>query len=60
MAVDVGDTVSLEVLQEERRQKFFLGDGSGVLDEADAAAYVAERGFRSPLFARPIAVAQCE
>ena len=45
MAVDVGDTVSLEVLQEERRQKFFLGDGRGVLDEADAAAYVAERGF---------------
>ena len=45
MAVDVGDAVSPEVLQEERRQNLFLGDGRGVLDEADAAAYVAERGF---------------
>ena len=45
MAVDVGDAVSPEVLQEERRQKYFLDDGRGVLEEADAAAYVEERGF---------------
>lgn len=43
--VDVGTVVSADVVQEERRRKLFLDDGSGVQNEADAEAYVGERGF---------------
>ena len=43
--VSVGTTVSVEALQEERSSRFFLNEGRGVRDEADAAAYVNERGF---------------
>ena len=43
--VDVGEAVSAEALQEERRGLLFLADGRAVLYEDDAAAYVEERGF---------------
>lgn len=43
--VDVGETVSAEMVREDRRRKLFLADGRGVLTEVDAAAYVNERGF---------------
>ena len=43
--VDVETVVSAEALQEERRSRLFLADGRGVRNEADAAAYVRERGF---------------
>lgn len=43
--VDVGQSVSAEELQEARSKRLYLADGSGVLSEDDAAAYVAERGF---------------
>ncbi|MYB76412.1 MAG: winged helix DNA-binding domain-containing protein [Chloroflexi bacterium] len=45
MVEDVGGAVSADVLQEERRRKLFLADGRGVRSEADATAYVNERGF---------------
>ena len=43
--VDFGEAVSAEVLHDERRRLLFLSDGRGVQSEADAAAYVEERGF---------------
>ena len=43
--MDTGTAVSAEALQEERRSRLFLADGRGVRNEADAAAYVSERGF---------------
>lgn len=43
--VDAEAAVSTEALQEERRSRLFLADGRGVRSEADAAAYVKERGF---------------
>ncbi len=42
---DVGVAVSADAVQEDRRRSLFLADGGGVLSEADAAAYVEERGF---------------
>ena len=42
---DVGVAVSADVLWEDRHRKLFLADGRGVQREADAAAYVEERGF---------------
>ena len=46
------DAVSLDVVRAERGRRLFLADGRGVLTEADAAAYVNERGFVH-LFAPP-------
>ncbi len=42
---DVGVAVSADAVQEDRRRRLFLADGGGVLSEANAAAYVEERGF---------------